>query len=217
MAQPSTGGLGGGESDNDSDMPTGHPDDRVDGEVQDADERCTGVDDARGGISPGPGDVLQRRPHWPTRPAWIRWHLPQARHRYLRKAPVQRALLSIVAGIVITTAVFVSSASAVTLGGLTSNPLGSNDTVVVPCDPNGVSIDYGFTYDLINLRYNVSSVTVASIDAACAGQTIKVTLANETAALREVSGVVTAPSTTLTVGSPVSATAVTRASVVIHG
>ena len=125
---------------------------------------------------------------------------------------MKRLFFAVTVGLIVTVAI---AASAASLGGLTSTSLGANDTVVAACDTDGVSIDYVTTYNATSRSYDVSSIDVAALDLACAGQQIKVSLANATTSLVEVTGVVAAPSTTLAVPTSVSAENVARASVVI--
>lgn len=67
-------------------------------------------------------------------------------------------------------------ASAATLGGVTSQSVGSDTAVVASCDTDGVSIAYINTYSATLGAYEVSGVTVSEIDGACAGQAIEVTV-----------------------------------------
>jgi hypothetical protein len=59
---------------------------------------------------------------------------------------------------------------------VTSPTLGSGNAVVASCDTDGVT----FTARAIDtsVNHNVTSLTVSSINAACAGETLTVTLAN---------------------------------------
>src|SRR5690349_9152457 len=73
-------------------------------------------------------------------------------------------------------------ASAASLNGLTSSSLGAQDTVVASCDSNGVSLAYTNAYDATTGKYRTTSVTVSGIDAACANQSLSVTLKDSTGA-----------------------------------
>jgi hypothetical protein len=59
---------------------------------------------------------------------------------------------------------------------VTSQTLGSGNAVVAACDTDGVT----FTARAIDTsaNHNVTSLTVSSINASCAGETLTVTLAN---------------------------------------
>jgi hypothetical protein len=67
-------------------------------------------------------------------------------------------------------------AMASTLGGVTPDVLGAEDSPVVSCDTNGVATSYPSVWDATDDRYEVASVTVEGVDDACDGQTVKVTL-----------------------------------------
>ena len=68
------------------------------------------------------------------------------------------------------------TAMASTLGGVTPDTLGAEDSAVVACDTNGVATSYPSAWDATDKRYEVSAVTVEGVDDACDGLTVKVTL-----------------------------------------
>ena len=71
------------------------------------------------------------------------------------------------------------AASAASLGTITTDQLGSSVEAVSSCDTDGVTVEYNTTYDAgPPTIYSVSSIDVSGINAACAGQTIEVTLAD---------------------------------------
>jgi hypothetical protein len=111
----------------------------------------------------------------------------------------------------------VIGAFAATLGGVASDDLGADTSVVAACDTDGVGVDYTVTYDTTDDRYEVASVDVTGIDAACAGQTISVTLADTNANLAEHSQAVAGTSETLTFATAPDAEAVTNVAIVITG
>ena len=88
---------------------------------------------------------------------------------------MKKLLLSSAAGIATSTAVF---AMAATLGGITSTGLGADTTVVASCDTDGVSVAYTTTWDAPNAIYEVTTVTVSGLNAACDGKAISVSLTN---------------------------------------
>jgi hypothetical protein len=107
-------------------------------------------------------------------------------------------------------------ASAATLGGITGATLGADTTVVASCDINGVNLAYTTAFSAG--QYRVTGVTVSNIDASCATNAIKVTLADASnASLGEATGTVGGTSQALTFGSPVVAASVENAAVVISG
>jgi len=87
----------------------------------------------------------------------------------------KRMLLAATAGTASAGAAF---AMAATLGGITTNSLGADTTVVSSCDTNGVTIDYTTAFDAANAVYEVTHVVVTNIDAGCSGQLIDVGLTN---------------------------------------
>lgn len=122
--------------------------------------------------------------------------------------------LAVLAGLVVTASV----AMAASLGGLSSQQLGANTTVVASCDTNGVSLSYTTAYNATAGRYDVTSATVSGIAAACAGQTLSLTLADAGfVALGSGSATVSGTSQTVTFSPGIDAEAVARAAVVITG
>jgi hypothetical protein len=105
-------------------------------------------------------------------------------------------------------------AMASTLGGVTPDTLGAEDSPVVACDTNGVATSYPSVWDATDDRYEVDTVTVEGVDDACDGLTVKVTLADNTGnSLSE--GTLTIPTSAavdhaVTLGAGVSSEAVAR-------
>ena len=125
----------------------------------------------------------------------------------------KRIVLAVAAGVAGFAAV---TASAATLGGLNSQSLGADTTVVAACDTDGVSLAY--TTAMTAGEYKVTGVTLSGVNAACATKNVKISLTDGTSTLAEVTGVKDATtSQTFAVASPVSAKAVTAAAVVIAG
>ena len=118
-----------------------------------------------------------------------------------------------VAGIVGLT---ISSAASLNLSG---GSVGAGTSIVAACQPAATPITVSFvnTYSASVPGYTVTSVKLGAIDAACAGQQLKVTLSGAAnASLVEVTGVAAAGTVTLAVPGAIAATAVTGASVVIY-
>lgn len=69
------------------------------------------------------------------------------------------------------------SASAATLGGITTEDVGADNQAVASCDTNGITTDYETAYDATTAAYEVTNVTVGAIADPCNGLTMKVTLA----------------------------------------
>lgn len=90
-----------------------------------------------------------------------------------------RVLLAILAGLVIFAGV---SALAASLGGITSDKVGADNTTVASCDTDGVSTSYATAWDATDKRYEVTSVTVSGVNDACDGQTLNVSMTDSTGA-----------------------------------
>ena len=85
----------------------------------------------------------------------------------------KRLLLSALTGTVVFGSVFAFAAS---LGGVTTDKLGADDSVVASCDTDGVIVDYDTAYSATDKEYEVTTVNVTGIAAGCAGQTVTVAL-----------------------------------------
>jgi hypothetical protein len=99
----------------------------------------------------------------------------------------KRVLLAIGVAVLIGAGVF---ASAATLGGITDKNLGASDQVVASCDTDGVTTSYttrtatgaetsGTVANTTGIHWDVASIKVTGVAAACAGQEIKVVAADE--------------------------------------
>ncbi|MCD4535847.1 hypothetical protein LRP67_17290 [Nocardioides sp. cx-169] len=86
----------------------------------------------------------------------------------------KQLVLALAAG---TTAFAAVVGSAATLGGITSDDLGADTSVVASCDTDGIAVEYSTTYVEMTGVYEVDEVTLTGIDQGCAGQSYKVTLA----------------------------------------
>ena len=71
---------------------------------------------------------------------------------------------------------------AASLGGITSNKVGADNTAIASCDTDGVTTAYATSWDTTDKRYEVTSVTVAGVNDACDGQTLSVSLTDSTGA-----------------------------------
>jgi hypothetical protein len=127
---------------------------------------------------------------------------------------MKRTLIAMIAGLVVFGGTFAFAAS---LGTVTTGTVGASGAVVASCDTDGVTTSYGSpTWSATNKRYEVSTVNVTSINAACNGDTIKVTLKDTTgASLGEATGSVAAGAASLSFASGVSALSVVGVDVVI--
>ena len=72
--------------------------------------------------------------------------------------------------------------AAASLGGISGTTLGADSAAVASCDSDGVTTTYNSVWDAADERYEVSTVTVGSVDDACDGMTLKVTVTDSTGA-----------------------------------
>jgi hypothetical protein len=125
----------------------------------------------------------------------------------------KKLALGIAAGVSAFAAV---TASASSLGGVTTEQLGASAEVVASCDTDGVKVDYATSYK--NGKYGVTAVDLSGIDAKCADQTVTVTLFDKAeGSLAEASGTNKGTSQTLALGTSVDAEKVEGLAVVISG
>lgn len=87
---------------------------------------------------------------------------------------MKRLLLALVFG---SCAYAIAFASAATIGTVTDAGVGSGNTVIASCDTDGVNTAYGYSYSASTPGYNVTTVNVTNINAACNGKSISVTVA----------------------------------------
>lgn len=113
--------------------------------------------------------------------------------------------------------------SAASLGGITAQGLGADDTIIASCDTDGVTTSYATAYNTTGTAgYKVATVTVGGLNNACDGQAIEVRLTGSSnASLETVSKTVEtdalSTSTTLTFGNSTLAENVTGAHIVVSG
>jgi hypothetical protein len=91
----------------------------------------------------------------------------------------KRTLIAMLAGLGVFAAVFAQAAS---LGGITSNKVGADNTTIASCDTDGVSTSYATAWDATDKRYEITSVTVSGVNDACDGQTLNVSFTDSTGA-----------------------------------
>ncbi len=87
--------------------------------------------------------------------------------------------LALAAGVTATGAVLTSAA---TLGGLTSEDLGADTSMVASCDEDGVAADFTTAYDATEGAYVVTAVKLTGVATACDDQDVEITLADSTGA-----------------------------------
>jgi hypothetical protein len=92
---------------------------------------------------------------------------------------MKRTLIALCVGLILFAGVFAMAAS---LGGITSNKVGADNTAVTSCDTDGVATSYATAWDTTDKRYEISSVTVSGVSDTCDGQTLSVSLTDSTGA-----------------------------------
>jgi hypothetical protein len=90
----------------------------------------------------------------------------------------RRLILKVLAAATVFGAVF---AMAATLG-VSSETVGAGDAAVASCDTDGVTTGYAPAWDAGDERYEVATVTIKGIAAACNGKAAKVTLTGSSGA-----------------------------------
>jgi hypothetical protein len=112
------------------------------------------------------------------------------------------------------------TASAASLGGLTSSSLGADNTVIASCDTDGIVLSYTNTYVASTNIYTTTQVIASGVNSACAGKVARLSLENGTALIGEYTqnpAVVTAGVMTIAISGSVPAANITAAALVITG
>ena len=113
--------------------------------------------------------------------------------------------------------------SAASLGGISAEGLGADDTIVASCDTDGVTTSYTTAYSASGTAgYKVATVTIGGLNNACDGDAIEVRLTGgSNASLETVTKTIEtdagSTSTVLTFGSSTLAESVTGVHVVVSG
>ena len=127
---------------------------------------------------------------------------------------MQRTLIAVAVALAVVGATFAFAAS---LGGVTTGTVGDSATVVASCDTDGVTTSFSSpAWDSGLKHYGVSTLAVSSINAACNGDSIKVTLTDSGgASLGEATGTVASGAASLSFSPAVASSAVQGIEVVI--
>jgi hypothetical protein len=138
----------------------------------------------------------------------------QRRRRRMRR----RRLAAIVAGLSV---LGITSASAASLGGLTTPSLGADVGVVASCDTDGLTVSFTNTYSATLGRYQATAVGVGGINAACATKSLNLTLrdaTNVSLGTGTIAALTASATQTVTLTAPgVNANSVAGVAVVITG
>jgi hypothetical protein len=122
----------------------------------------------------------------------------------MAKKKNSRKALAVVLGVVGVAGLGIASASQLTVNPTDEVAIGTS-AVFAPCDADStVGIDYGFA---ATAPYNINSVTITGLDAACAGNNIQFSIANVTTPGSPITGsgtniVLSSGSWTYTISSP---------------
>jgi hypothetical protein len=109
------------------------------------------------------------------------------------------------------------TASAASLGGLTSSSLGADQTVIASCDTDGVAMAYTNTYDATANAYKVSGVNISGVAAGCNGKSFRLTLSDGSVSLGEATGSISGTSQSIAVTPNIDAKSITKEALVITG
>jgi hypothetical protein len=97
-------------------------------------------------------------------------------------------------------------------------PVAGSLSVVASCDTDGVVVTYTNTYNSASGNYEVTSVVIGGIDAACNGKTLAITLADSLKFAKGTGGaVVSGISQTFAITGNSDADVVANAAIVIAG
>ncbi len=111
-----------------------------------------------------------------------------------------------------------ATAMAATLGGLASENLGAQSSVVASCDGDGVTTAFTVAYDAADARDEVTVVSVGGVHVDCAGQTLTVTLTDSSNAVRDTASMTAVSGTNaVSTGTPPAAVLVENVHIVITG
>ena len=89
----------------------------------------------------------------------------------------KRTILALLASLAVFASLYAMAAS---LGGITSDNVGADSTVVASCDTDGVTAAYVTAWDATDKRYEITSVTVGGVADTCDGRTLSVSLTDTT-------------------------------------
>ena len=126
---------------------------------------------------------------------------------------MRKRLIAIIFGLLVFSAI---SASAASLGGISTSDLGAEAAVISSCDTDGVTVDYTTTYvPGAPGNFEVASVVVTAIDPACDGFNIDVAVGDGSSELGNGSDVVATGAATVAISAGADAGAITEVGVVI--
>ena len=91
----------------------------------------------------------------------------------------KRTILALLVGLVVFGSLYAMAAS---LGGITSDSVGADSTVVASCDTDGVTAAYVTAWDATDKRYEITTATVGSVADTCDGRTMSVSLTDTSGA-----------------------------------
>ena len=89
------------------------------------------------------------------------------------KKNTRKVAVALLAGLAITGIV---GASAASLGGIRGASLGADTEVVASCDTDGVDVKYGTSFDNVNDRFDVATITFGDVNDNCDNKNYEVVL-----------------------------------------
>ena len=96
----------------------------------------------------------------------------------------------LLAVVLMATTLDVFTTSALGLSELSSTGWGTNGSLVVACDPDGMSVSYTNVYNATAGTYVTTAVSLSGIHSSCEARTYHITLANEVTAIQELVGTI---------------------------
>jgi hypothetical protein len=91
----------------------------------------------------------------------------------------KRTILALLVSLVIFGSLYAMAAS---LGGITSDSVGADSTVIASCDTDGVTAAYVTGWDATDKRYEITTTTVGGVSDTCDGRTMSVSLTDTSGA-----------------------------------
>ena len=91
----------------------------------------------------------------------------------------KRTILALLVSLVVFGSLYAMAAS---LGGITSDSVGADSTVVASCDTDGVTAAYVTAWDATDKRYEITTTTVGGVADTCDGRTMSVSLTDTSGA-----------------------------------
>jgi len=132
----------------------------------------------------------------------------------IRRFCSRKVLLAAVAGVTVFGGAYGLAASL----GLTTDTLGSAETVVAACQAGAMNVTYTPSYSSALPGYNVTAMTITGLQSGCYSKNYRVTVSGAaSASLAEVTGTAPTSGTTIALTVSASAASITGVAVVFEG